>query len=570
VTYAVAVLAALAGLALRIPLDPIIAAKVPYITFFLAVAVSARFGGFGPGLVTTWLGALLAAMFVVPPTLSIYFAEQSDYWGLGLFLLIGSFLSHQAGQLMDAASQEAALRILMQQTLTSIGEAVVSADDHNRVCLMNPVAERLTGWSQEEARGRPLSEVVRTVREGTDSLTDLSFTGLTNHTELVTRSGTRVPIDHSGSPISDAHGHVVGSVLVFRDATDRRRAELQLIAAERRSRSILESITDAFVFFDRDWRHVEMNPSAAKAVGLPAEALTGTVLWDRFPGFRGTVLEQKFRQAVEEGTSVHFEHYQDEWDRWFDISAYPSAEGLAVYFREITDRKRAEATLVRVVEDLRHFTFAATHDMREPLRMITVYVEMLQRRLSGQLDAQAGEFIRHVVNGAERISHLIDGLLQFTRLGEDEDLETGPVDMEAALSGAIDNLQLRIAETQAQVEWDPLPPATGNAAHIGQLFQNLVSNALKYRVPGTPPRIHISGVRHPAECVYAVRDNGIGIALEDQERIFVPFKRLHGSEIAGAGIGLATCKRIVERYGGRIWVESSPGSGSTFYFSLPA
>jgi light-regulated signal transduction histidine kinase (bacteriophytochrome) len=266
---------------------------------------------------------------------------------------------------------------------------------------------------------------------------------------------------------------------------------------------------------------------------------------------------------------VHFENYFEPWDQWFDISAYPSPEGLAVYFRDITERKRSEAALLRLNEDLKQFTYAATHDIREPLRMITIYMDMLQRKLGDQLDSQARSYITEVVSGAQRISRLIDGLLQFSRIGEIDAAQSSPVDTEAALEEALNDLQIAIGETDAKVTHDPLPKVTGEPARLSQLFQNLIANALKYHRPGTPPQIHVSARRDGTQWIIAVQDNGMGIAPEHQAQIFVPFKRLHGAEIAGAGIGLATCKRIVEKYGGRIWVESTEGKGSIFSFSLP-
>src|SRR5947209_7614361 len=235
-----------------------------------------------------------------------------------------------------------------------------------------------------------------------------------------------------------------------------------------------------------------------------------------------------------------------------EISAYPSEEGLAISFRDITERKRSEATLLRLNEDLKQFTYAATHDIREPLRMITIYVNMLQRKLGDRLDSQDQSYVAQVVNGAQRISRLIEGLLQFSRIGEIDGTRPSPVDAGVALEEALNDLQIAIGESDAKVTHDPLPKVMVGSAHLSQLFQNLIANALKYHRPGVPPKIHISARRDGTQWVIAVQDNGMGIAPQHQAQIFVPFKRLHGSEIAGAGIGLATCKRIVERYSGHI------------------
>lgn len=578
VTYSVAVTAAVGGLLIRLPLAAVLGEKVPYITFFLATAVSATFGGQGPGLVTTVLGALFASWFVMRDG-TLLSSNPADNLGLVLFLGIGGFISVLAGRLLDARSHENALRLLFEQTLVSIGDAVISTDEEKRVRFMNRVAERLTGWKEAEAKGRPMSEVFRIVAEDSDVpiedpvekvLRTGNIVGLANHTELISRNGRRIPIDDSGAPIRDKLGGIAGAVLVFRDITTRRDAERMLLATEQRCRKILESITDAFVLFDHEWRFKDMNEAASKLMRRQPADVMGKVLWEHYPALVGTIVEEEYRRAVAERVAVHFEHFNTGWEQWFELSAYPSDEGLAVYFRDISERKRSESELTRLNDDLQQFTFAATHDLREPLRMVLIYAELLQRDLKGQYGTQADEFISHVVNGAQRISRLIDGLLEYLRTGEIEPAMQAPVDANAALNEALEDLHLSVSEAGGTIVSDPLPEIAIARVHLRQIFQNLVANAVKYNRNGVAPQVHVSAQRKEEMWVFAIRDNGIGIAPQHHGRIFEPFKRLHGSEVSGSGIGLATCKRIVERYGGRIWVESEERLGSTFYFSLPA
>jgi light-regulated signal transduction histidine kinase (bacteriophytochrome) len=305
-------------------------------------------------------------------------------------------------------------------------------------------------------------------------------------------------------------------------------------------------------------------------MGTPAASLLGRVHWEVHPSRIGTPAEAFFRKAMAEGVAVHFESHYEPADLWFDVSACPSREGLAIYSRDITDRKRGEAARLRLNEDLKQFTFAATHDVREPLRMITTSIQLLQRKFGHELREQAKEYLANAVNGAQRISSFLDSLPEFSRVADVDSAESSTVDSELAFKEAIDNLQIAVAEEHATITHNRLPAVIGNSGHICQLFQNLVGNAMKYHAANTPPQIHVSVRREGPQYVFAVRDNGIGIAPEYHSQIFVPFKRLHGSEIDGSGIGLATCKRIVERYGGRIWVHSNEGEGSTFYFSLSA
>lgn len=576
--YGLAVVAPVVALLIRVAIVPVVGDKIPYMTFLVATAASAMYGGYAAGAVTTLLGALLAYLFAVLHFGSLAFAD-ADYAALALFVTTGAVISYLGGRAVDATLHENALRILCQSTLVSIGDAVISTDDEKCVRLMNPVAESLTGWTEAEAKGKPIADVFRIVEEGTQTPATIPIdaileTGkavsLTQPTELISKTGKRIPIDDSGAPILDDRGLVAGVVLVFRDSSLRRQAERELIAAEKRARTILESISDGFILLDHEWRHAQVNSAAERIMGVPAGSLIGKNHWEEYPATVGTQVETLYRKAVADGEAVHLENYYEPWDRWFDISAYPSAEGLALYFRDITERKRSEAAARRASEDLKQFTVAATHDVREPLRMISVYVALLERRLGDHLDEQAKTFMTYVVKGAQRISRLIDGLGQFSRVGEFDDAEPSIVDSDAALREALEDLQIAIAEAGADISYDHLPLVAADHTHLCQLFQNLVGNGLKYSKPNSRPKIHISVESEGPLYVFAVKDNGIGIPPQHQAKIFLPFKRLHGAEIAGAGIGLATCKRIVERYGGTLWVESIDGEGSTFYFSLPA
>ncbi len=247
---------------------------------------------------------------------------------------------------------------------------------------------------------------------------------------------------------------------------------------------------------------------------------------------------------------------------------------------ELRERKRAEDELARLVEelkrsnsDLEQFAYVASHDLQEPLRMVASYTQLLSRRYRGQLDAKADQYIDYAVDGATRMQQLINDLLAFSRVST----RAGPLERTSCaevVAQAIKNLNATITESHATITADPLPVLPGDASRLVQLFQNLIGNAVKFRGDAAP-RIHIhaepQGERHNREWLFSVRDNGIGIDPQYYERIFIIFQRLHGKgEYPGTGIGLAICKKIVERHGGRIWVESAKGQGTTFFFTLPA
>jgi len=244
--------------------------------------------------------------------------------------------------------------------------------------------------------------------------------------------------------------------------------------------------------------------------------------------------------------------------------------------REVSERTAAEQALRDKTEalgrsnaELEQFAYVASHDLQEPLRMVSSYVQLFEKRYAGQVDAQAQKYIDYAVEGAKRMQALIGGLLEFSRVGR-VDEPAALVDTGAVLDQALQNLRSAIEESHAVVTRGPLPTLSMNAARLAQVFQNLVGNAVKFRRPDEAPAVHVSCLPREEEWLFAVRDNGIGIDPQYRERIFVIFRRLHTrAEYPGTGIGLSICKKIIERHGGRIWVESGTGAGSSFLFTLP-
>jgi light-regulated signal transduction histidine kinase (bacteriophytochrome) len=245
------------------------------------------------------------------------------------------------------------------------------------------------------------------------------------------------------------------------------------------------------------------------------------------------------------------------------------ARTILLAIEDATDRKQAEEALRTTNAELEHFAYALTHDLQEPLRMVVNFTELLGREYSGKLGKEADQFIAYSTEGALRIEALLRALLAYWEVAGQDHGSFGPIDCGAVLAKALLNLQAAIAESGAIVTSGPLPTVVAEEVMLTQVFQNLISNSIKYRGDDTP-KLHVSAEKTAEGWVFAVRDNGIGIDPQDIGRVFGMFKRLHGKEIPGTGIGLALCKKIVERKGGRIWAESETGQGATFKFTIPA
>lgn len=211
-----------------------------------------------------------------------------------------------------------------------------------------------------------------------------------------------------------------------------------------------------------------------------------------------------------------------------------------------------------------------SHDLQESLRTVTSYTQLLSQRYRGKLDDQADKFIAYTLEGAQRMRSLLEELREYWSVNKRRLEKRVPVDSDLVLERAHQSLHVAIEESGATVNHDPLPTIMAEEVPLAILFQNLIGNGIKYRRRGEPPSIHVSSQEKANEWCFSVADNGLGIDAKYLDEIFLPFQRLHGAEYAGNGIGLAMCKKIVERYGGRIWVESTPGLGSTFFFTIPA
>ncbi len=346
-------------------------------------------------------------------------------------------------------------------------------------------------------------------------------------------------------------------------------------------RSLIENSPDAISLIDTQGEILYGSASNTKMFGYHPEELVGRNCLDLIhPEDRGPstlALQEVLAKPVSPLQWDARVRRKDGDYCWVESTAYNlllelEVQAIVMQQRDINGRRAEETVRRQHVEELarsnarlEEFAYTAAHDLREPLRAISAYTQMLVRKT--QMNPDARQMAEFIVEGAARMSRLVDDLLAYARTGAHEPLQ--PVDLPRAVAKAVQNLTLEIEAGHAVVKVDRLPIVQSNEIHLVRLFQNLISNAVKYR-NGRPPEIRVTAEKRELDWVISVTDNGVGIADEDQARVFLPFVRLNSTDVPGTGLGLAVCKKIVEGLGGIIWVKSEPGAGSTFSFTVAA
>ena len=512
----------------------------------------------------------------------------------------------------DISVRQAAEKHLVQMEsryrglLEAAPDAMVVVNQRGEIVLVNVQAEKQFGYRRDELLSQKVKNIIpqgfaeRLIADATRSTAEALAQQMGMGIELSGRrkDGSEFPIEIMLSPLESAEGILVTAAI--RDISVRQAAEKHLVQMESRYRGLLEAAPDAMVVVNQRGEIVLVNVQAEKQFGYRRDELVGQKVKNIIPqGFAERLVADASRSVADAlaqqiGMGIELSGRRKDGGEFpieIMLSPLESADGILVTaaIRNISARKKSEednAELERRVEErtkqlgvanqvleqsnveLKQFAYVASHDLQSPLRSISGFVQLLQLEYEGKLDKQAQDWIRRTVQSIEQMQTLIRDLLSYSRV----DARSRPftqIPFLDIVNDALTLLDSSIHDSGAQVTWGPLPEIMGDRSQLVQLVQNLIGNGLTYR-GDQPPRIHVSVERRGTEWIFSVRDNGIGIDPKYREQIFEIFKRLHDQkEYPGTGIGLAVCRRVVNRHGGKIWVESELGHGSTFRFTIP-
>ncbi|BAU54333.1 PAS domain S-box protein [Mucilaginibacter gotjawali] len=449
----------------------------------------------------------------------------------------------------------------------------ITREIHETDALFEPDLESAALFYVEGYDRRKINEIMKAaVIQGKSADEELKIT-----TAKGKRKWVRVIIEaeFSGGVCTRLYGS-------FQDIDDRKKAEIAAKLALEERNTILESIGDAFFAVNKNWMVTYWNNTAEKVLGKSKKETLNMDLWEVFADSIDSISYKMYHEAIETNRPVHFEDYYSPLLKWYEISAYPSIAGLSVYFKDITERKLAEQSILELNENLKtqarelsvsnaeleQFAYVASHDLQEPLRMVTSFLTQLEKKYGDVIDDKGKRYINFAVDGAKRMRQIILDLLEFSRVGNTED-DLEEIDLDKFITDMKILFKRQIQEEKATIVFNNLPAIEFFKTPLRQVLQNLIGNSLKYHKKDVSPIIHISCEEFPTLWKFSVKDNGIGISQDYFEKIFIIFQRLHNrEEYSGTGMGLAIAKKIVESAGGKIWLTSVLDQGSTFNFTI--
>ncbi len=470
--------------------------------------------------------------------------------------------------------------------------SILVTDENGDINLVNPNAEKLFGYTRDELAGKPiellipepLRDIHRQHRQHYFKAPKARPMGLGKDLFARDKNGRTFPVEISLGYYKLGAKNM--AVAFITDVSERKKAEAILRSSEETTRLIMNSALDAIICIDTEGCITVWNPQAERIFGWTETEIKGRRLSD-------TIIPEQYRALHEAGLKQYLTtREQRVINKLIEITAlnrqgkeFPieltiipmqqkDTDFFCAFIRDITEKREAEVRQKEYAEDLKQknieleqFAYVASHDLQEPLRTVSGFVELLKRHYKDQSDENVTKYINYITDASDRMRRLVQDLLDYSRLGRERILE--PIDCNQVVQQVLNDLTMAVQESGAVIHIDRLPVISGYATEMKQLFQNLISNSIKFRKPGQPAVISISATPAEEYWKFKITDNGIGIEDKYWERIFIIFQRLHTkNEYEGTGIGLAHCKKITELHNGKIWVDSAPGEGSTFYFTI--
>ncbi|MFP4169663.1 MAG: PAS domain S-box protein [Methanomassiliicoccales archaeon] len=478
------------------------------------------------------------------------------------------------------AVQEESLQRLTSNTqaLHSFPIAVALSDLEGNLTFVNHSFLRLWGYQEEEEvlgshiqdlLGYDHSEMMSSIEESGNWFGEM---------DAYRRDGSSISVQISVGRVHDPQGSPIGTMSSFVDVSDRSEVEGKLMEREQQLSTIIQNLPRGMAsILSADFRILYAEGELLEDLGLSGKWVVGSHLTEVLPA-HAAEMSMTNLQSVLNGGRRTFELELNDLCLLMRAAPLRDSRGridrILVLGTDMSEQKRVQNQLMEAKDalawsnrELKQFAYVASHDLQEPLRKINSFTGLLSKRYKGQIDEKADKYIRYIVDASQRMSDLLDDLLSYSRV-VNQDKRFEEVDLEEVLQMALQDLESKISESGGRVTHDPLPTVSGVRNELVQVFENLISNALKFRGED-PPQVHVSARDREGRWLFSVRDDGIGMDTQYSDRIFTIFQRLHTKEeYPGTGIGLSLVSRIVERHNGEIWMESEPGEGSTFFFTL--
>lgn len=460
----------------------------------------------------------------------------------------------------------------------SLRDGVIVSDSLDTIVLVNSEIERLFGFKRDELIGQNLDLIIPKVHLDNHSnrraerATDPSAgeAGAVKVLWTSKKDGSRIAVEISLNPIK-LEGKTLFSAAI-RDVTERK-----ILDSEERFHSALNSMLEGVQIVSFNFRYLFANDALVRQSGYTREELLGYTMMEKYPGIESTEMFKQIKACMHsrEGAVLENEFtFPDGSSAYFELSIQPALEGVIILSQDITERKnhvlqiKSQNKLLKAKNnELEQFTYIASHDLQEPLRALVSFSDLLSNEFGEELGSEGNQYVDFIQKSSVRMQDLVKGLMDYSRIGKATELAV--VDCNLLVKEVLSDLSVLLKESGAQVELQDLPTIKGREVELRQLFQNLIDNALKFAKKDAAPRVKVSASEQPNSWLFSVKDNGIGITEKNREKVFIIFRRLHNrNDYDGTGIGLSHCKKIVEVHGGNIWVDSKPGDGSTFYFTI--